>query len=144
MIPFDGRRTFGALEYLASLTKDRRLLTKWVLKPNVGLCALALRGRLESSKASRLCPVVQTSTYGESIIDLNVKIEHRPIDLKAVLHAGSAVVGLRSAATAPLVTTGPRLVVDLAELTRCSLARIPMIPPQLETCRDGRKIPSDA
>jgi hypothetical protein len=27
MIPFDGRRTFGAPEYFAELTKDRRLLT---------------------------------------------------------------------------------------------------------------------
>src|SRR5215469_16522287 len=67
-----------------------------------------------------------------------------PIDLKLVLHAGSvAVVGLRSTATALLVTTGPRLVVDLAEVTRCSLPRIPMIPPQLETCREGQKVPSD-
>jgi len=27
MIPFDGRRTFGAPEHFAELTKDRRLLT---------------------------------------------------------------------------------------------------------------------
>jgi hypothetical protein len=27
MIPFDGRRTFGAPEYFPELTKDRRLLT---------------------------------------------------------------------------------------------------------------------
>jgi hypothetical protein len=38
MIPFDGRRAFGAPEYVAELTKDRRLLTSWLLKPNVGLC----------------------------------------------------------------------------------------------------------
>ena len=36
-LPFDGRRTFGALEYFAELTKDRRLLTSWLLKPNIGL-----------------------------------------------------------------------------------------------------------
>jgi hypothetical protein len=39
MIPFDGRRPFEAPEYLAVLAKYRRLLTSWLLKPNVGLCA---------------------------------------------------------------------------------------------------------
>jgi hypothetical protein len=37
MLPFDGRRTFGAPEYFAELTKDWRLLTSWLLKPNIGL-----------------------------------------------------------------------------------------------------------
>ena len=29
-------QTFGALEYFAELTKDRRLLTSWLLKPSIG------------------------------------------------------------------------------------------------------------
>ena len=37
MIPFDGRRNSGAPEYFAELTKDRRLLTSRLLKPNVGV-----------------------------------------------------------------------------------------------------------
>jgi hypothetical protein len=36
MVPFDGRRTLGALEY-AALPKYRRLLPSWLLKPNVGV-----------------------------------------------------------------------------------------------------------
>jgi hypothetical protein len=37
MIPFDSLRNSGAPEYFAELTKDRRLLTSWLLKPNIGL-----------------------------------------------------------------------------------------------------------
>jgi hypothetical protein len=37
MIPFDGRRIFGAPEHFAEPTKDRRLVTSWLLKPNVRL-----------------------------------------------------------------------------------------------------------
>jgi hypothetical protein len=33
----DSRRNSGAPEYFAELTKDRRLLTSWLLKPNVGV-----------------------------------------------------------------------------------------------------------
>jgi hypothetical protein len=52
MVPFDARRTFGAPEYFARLTKDRRLLTSWVLKPNVGPLALTGCGRLLPSTSA--------------------------------------------------------------------------------------------
>ena len=108
---------------------------------------MALQRRLESRKASRLCPVVQTSTYGESVIDLNAEIAHRPLDLISQQSCTARRFGSCQTAMyrpASLVTTGPRLVVDMAEVTRCSSARIPMIPTQLETCREGRRVPSDA
>jgi hypothetical protein len=38
VIPFEGRRTLGAPEYVAELTEDRRLLPSWLLKPNIGIC----------------------------------------------------------------------------------------------------------
>jgi hypothetical protein len=61
MIPFDGRRTFGAPEYFAELTKDRRLLTRQPLKPNASLGTEAM---MDLKADSRLAGVRLTILFG--------------------------------------------------------------------------------